>query len=81
MFLLRRCYGFKRHASGQLFYVRAVRIAEWVAAWADGHAKLVYATLLYDLVRYTRLPLSYIKANYPLIVYCFVENTIAAGYC
>ncbi|AWN81457.1 HD domain-containing protein [Candidatus Cardinium hertigii] len=52
-------------------------IAEWVAAWTDGHAKLVYATLLYDLVRYTRLPLSYIKANYPLIVYCFVENTIA----
>ncbi|AWN81356.1 Sodium/glucose cotransporter [Candidatus Cardinium hertigii] len=77
LLLLRRCYGFKRHASGQLFYVRAVAIAEWVAAWTDGHAKLVYATLLYDLVRYTRLPLSYIKANYPLIVYCFVENTIA----
>ncbi|MDD9139499.1 MAG: HD domain-containing protein [Candidatus Cardinium sp.] len=77
LLLLRRCYGFKRHASGQLFYVRAVGIAEWVAAWTDGHAKLVYATLLYDLVRYTRLPLSYIKANYHLIVYCFVENTIA----
>ncbi|AWN81382.1 High-affinity proline transporter PutP [Candidatus Cardinium hertigii] len=77
LLLLRRCYGFKRHASGQLFYVRAVGIAEWVAAWTDGHAKLVYATLLYDLVRYTRLPLSYIKANYPLIVYCFVENVIA----
>ncbi|AWN82074.1 High-affinity proline transporter PutP [Candidatus Cardinium hertigii] len=77
LLLLRRCYGFKRHASGQLFYVRAVGIAEWVAAWTDGHAKLVYATLLYDLVRYTRLPLSYIKANYHLIVYCFVENVIA----
>ncbi|AWN81639.1 sodium:solute symporter family transporter [Candidatus Cardinium hertigii] len=77
LLLLRRCYGFKRHASGQLFYVRAVGIAEWVAAWTDGHAKLVYATLLYDLVRYTCLPLSYIKANYHLIVYCFVENTIA----
>ncbi|MDD9139906.1 MAG: hypothetical protein NQ127_03175, partial [Candidatus Cardinium sp.] len=77
LLLLRRCYGFKRHASGQLFYVRAVGIAEWVAAWTDGHAKLVYATLLYDLIRYTRLPLSYIKANYHLIVYCFVENTIA----
>ncbi|AWN81640.1 hypothetical protein DK880_00311 [Candidatus Cardinium hertigii] len=77
LLLLRRCYGFKRHASGQLFYVRAVAIAEWVAAWTDGHAKLVYATLLYDLVRYTRLPLSYIKGNYNMGVYCFVENVIA----
>ncbi|MDD9139509.1 MAG: HD domain-containing protein, partial [Candidatus Cardinium sp.] len=77
LLLLRRCYGFKRHASGQLFYVRAVGIAEWVATWTDGHAKLVYATLLYDLVRYTRLPLSYIKGNYKRGVYCFVENTIA----
>ncbi|AWN81358.1 High-affinity proline transporter PutP [Candidatus Cardinium hertigii] len=77
LLLLRRCYGFKRHASGQLFYVRAVGIAEWVAAWTDGHAKLVYATLLYDLVRYTRLPLSYIKGNYNMGVYCFVENVIA----
>ncbi|WP_162534178.1 sodium:solute symporter family transporter [Candidatus Cardinium hertigii] len=77
LLLLRRCYGFKRHASGQLFYVRAVKIAEWVATWTDGYAKLVYATLLYDLVRYTRLPLSYIKGNYKRGIYCFVENTIA----
>ncbi|WP_260214904.1 sodium:solute symporter family protein, partial [Candidatus Cardinium hertigii] len=33
LLLLRRCYGFKRHASGQLFYVRAVGIAQWVATW------------------------------------------------
>ncbi|WP_338140438.1 HD domain-containing protein, partial [Candidatus Cardinium hertigii] len=35
-----------------------------------------YASLLYDLVRYTRLPLSYIKANYNLGIFCFVENVL-----
>ncbi|ROT47548.1 HD domain-containing protein [Candidatus Cardinium hertigii] len=76
LLLLRRCYGFKRHASGQLFYVRAVGIAQWVATWIFHSPKPIYASLLYDLVRYTRLPLSYIKANYNRGIFCFVENVL-----
>ncbi|ROT47509.1 HD domain-containing protein, partial [Candidatus Cardinium hertigii] len=76
LLLLRRCYGFKRHASGQLFYVRAVGIAQWVATWIFHSPKPIYASLLYDLVRYTRLPLSYIKANYNMGIFCFVENVL-----
>ncbi|ROT46974.1 sodium:solute symporter family transporter [Candidatus Cardinium hertigii] len=77
LLLLRRCYGVKRHASGQLFYVRAVGIAQLVATWIFHSPKPIYAALLYDLIRYTRLPLSYIKSNYNIGIFCFVENVLS----
>ena len=77
LLLLRRCYGSKKHASGQLFYLRAAGIAKWVATWIFHSPKPIYAALLYDLIRYTRLPLSYIKANYDRGIFCFVQNVLS----
>ncbi|AXI24186.1 Sodium:solute symporter family protein [Cardinium endosymbiont of Sogatella furcifera] len=76
LLLLHQHFGFKRHASGQLFYVRSVGIAEYVVEWAFHSPKVIYAALLYELVRYTCLPLSYIKAHYNLGVYAFVLNVV-----
>ncbi|MGI2262245.1 sodium:solute symporter family transporter [Candidatus Cardinium hertigii] len=76
LLLLRKHFGFKRHVSGQLFYVRAVAIAELVVDWTFHSPKAVYAALLYELVRHTCLPLSYVKEHYNLGVYAFVSNLI-----
>ncbi|MGI2299593.1 sodium:solute symporter family transporter [Candidatus Cardinium hertigii] len=76
LLLLRKHFGFKRHISGQLFYVRAVGIAQLVVDWVFHSPKVVYAALLYGLVRRTCLPLSYIKEHYNLGVYAFVSNVI-----
>ena len=76
LLLLRRCYGFRRHPSGQLFYIRSAGIAKLVASWIFHSPKPIYATLLYDLVRYTRLPLSYIKASYDRGILSFVQNVL-----
>ncbi|MGI2257309.1 HD domain-containing protein [Candidatus Cardinium hertigii] len=75
--LLRRCYAFRRHASGKLFYVRAVGIARLVTDWVNYKAEPIYAALLYDLVVYTDLPISYIKANYSLAIFSFVQSIIS----
>ncbi|MGI2298304.1 sodium:solute symporter family transporter [Candidatus Cardinium hertigii] len=76
LLLLRKHFRFKRHASGKLFYVRAVGIAKLVVDWVFHSPKVVYAALLYGLVRRTCLPLSYIKEHYNLGVYAFVSNVI-----
>lgn len=77
LLLLRRCYAFRRHASGELFYVRAVGIARLVTDWVAYVPEPIYAALLYDLMVYTDLPLSYIKANYSLDIFCFVQSVLA----
>ncbi|CDG49539.1 HD domain-containing protein [Cardinium endosymbiont cBtQ1 of Bemisia tabaci] len=77
--LTRRCYGFQRHSSGQLLYVRSIGIAQLVAEWIRFYPEPVYVTLLYGLVHYADLPLSYIKANYDLNIYSFVENVLAVN--
>ncbi|WP_419241428.1 hypothetical protein [Cardinium endosymbiont of Nabis limbatus] len=56
LLLLRQHFGFKRHASGQLFYVRAVGISKLVVEWVFHSPKVIYASLLYELVRHTCLP-------------------------
>lgn len=76
LLLLRKHFGFKRHASGQLFYLRAVGIAKIVVEWAFHSPKVIYASLLYELVRRTCLPLSYVKQYYNLGVYAFVSNVL-----
>ncbi|MGI2257183.1 sodium:solute symporter family transporter [Candidatus Cardinium hertigii] len=76
LLLLRKHFRFKRHASGQLFYVHAVGIAKLVTDWVFHSPKVVYAALLYGLVRRTCLPLSYIKEHYNLGVYAFVSNVV-----
>ncbi len=76
LLLLRQHFGFKRHACGQLFYVRAVGITELVVEWVFHSPKVIYASLLYELVRYTCLPISYIKEHYNLGVYSFVLNVV-----
>ncbi len=76
LLLLRQHFGFKRHASGQLFYVRAVGIAELVVKWVFHSPKVIYASLLYELVRHTCLPFSYIKEHYNVGVYAFVLNVV-----
>ena len=76
LLLLRQHFGFKRHASGQLFYVRAVGIIELVIEWVFHSPKVIYASLLYELVRHTCLPISYIKEHYNLGVYAFVLNLV-----
>lgn len=77
--LVRRCYGFRRHASGQLFYVRALGIAQLVAEWVPYQPRIVYFSVLYGLVRYAGLPLAYVKANYSVDAYCFVESIVAVN--
>lgn len=77
LLLLRQYFGLKRHASGQLFYVRSVGIAELVVEWVFHSPKVIYASLLYELVRHTCLPLSYVKQHYNLGVYAFVLNVIS----
>ena len=77
--LTRRCYGFQRHPSGQLLYVRSIEIAQLVAEWIRFYPEPVYVALLYDLVHYADLPLSYIKANYDLNIYSFVESVLAVN--
>uniref|UniRef100_UPI001FB3DBD5 HD domain-containing protein n=1 Tax=Candidatus Cardinium sp. cBcalN2 TaxID=2699436 RepID=UPI001FB3DBD5 len=76
LLLLRQHFGFKRHSSGQLFYVRSVGIAQIVVDWVFHSPKVIYASLLYGLVRRTCLPLSYIKEHYNLGVYAFVSNVV-----
>ncbi|UWW97047.1 MAG: HD domain-containing protein [Candidatus Cardinium sp.] len=76
LLLLRQHFGFKRHASGQLFYVRAVGIAQLVIEWVFHSPKVIYAALLYELVRHTCLPLSYVQEHYNLGVYAFVLNVV-----
>ncbi|CAH2559947.1 sodium:solute symporter family transporter [Cardinium endosymbiont of Oedothorax gibbosus] len=76
LLLLRKHFGFKRHESGQLFYVRAVGIATLVVEWVFHSPKVIYAALLYGLVRRTCLPLSYIKEHYNFGVYAFVLNVV-----
>ncbi|MGI2257701.1 sodium:solute symporter family transporter, partial [Candidatus Cardinium hertigii] len=46
LLLLRKHFRFKRHASGKLFYVRAVGIAKLVVDWVFHSPKVVYASLL-----------------------------------
>ncbi|HLP34921.1 MAG TPA: hypothetical protein VK133_02930 [Amoebophilaceae bacterium] len=77
LLLIRRCYGYMRHETGQFFYIRAIGIAAHVGRWVPHSPKVIYAALLYDLVRYARLPLSYIKANFNLGVWCFIQNILA----
>lgn len=74
--LMRRCYGYTRHESGQLAYIRAVGIAQLVAEWIPAQPRPVYFSILYGLVRYAGLPLCYIKANYGVDVYSFVERIV-----
>ncbi|MEF2228782.1 MAG: HD domain-containing protein [Candidatus Cardinium sp.] len=81
LLLLRQHFSFKRHASGQLFYVRAVGIAEIVVKWVFHSPKVIYAALLYELVRRTCLPLSYVKEHYNLGVYAFVLNMLGIDKC
>ncbi|MEF2229116.1 MAG: HD domain-containing protein [Candidatus Cardinium sp.] len=76
LLLLQKHFGFKRHGSGQLLYVRAVGIAELVVRWIFHSPKVIYASLLYELVRRTCLPLSYVKEHYNLGVYAFVLNVV-----
>ncbi|UWW96494.1 MAG: HD domain-containing protein [Candidatus Cardinium sp.] len=76
LLLLRQHFGFKRHASGQLFYVRVVGIAKLVVEWVFNSPKVIYASLLYELVRHTCLPLSYVRDHYNLGVYAFVLNVL-----
>ncbi|WP_223245671.1 sodium:solute symporter family transporter [Cardinium endosymbiont of Bemisia tabaci] len=76
LFLLKKHFRFKRHASGKLFYVRAVGITKLVVDWVFHSPKVVYAALLYGLIRRTCLPLSYVKEHYNLGVYAFVSNII-----
>ncbi|WP_342265741.1 sodium:solute symporter family transporter [Cardinium endosymbiont of Philonthus spinipes] len=76
LLLLRKHFRFRRHSSGQLFYVRAVGIAALVVEWFFHSPKVIYAALLYGLVRRTCLPLSYIKEHYNLGVYAFVLNVV-----
>ncbi|WP_243018209.1 sodium:solute symporter family transporter [Candidatus Cardinium hertigii] len=76
LLLLRQYFGFKRHGSGQLFYVRAIGIARLVVEWVFHSPKVIYASLLYELVHQTYLPLSYIKEHYNLDVYAFVLNIL-----
>ncbi|MGI2298831.1 hypothetical protein ACRRVB_03520 [Candidatus Cardinium hertigii] len=77
--LTRRCYGFQRHPSGQLLYVRSIGIAQLVAEWIRFYPEPIYVALLYSLVHYADLPLSYIKANYDLNIYSFVESILAVN--
>ncbi|MGI2298858.1 sodium:solute symporter family transporter [Candidatus Cardinium hertigii] len=76
LLLIRKHFRFKRHASGKLFYVRTVGIAQLVVDWVFHSPKVVYAALLYELVRRTCLSPSYIKEHYNLGVYAFVSNVI-----
>lgn len=79
LLLTRRCYGFRRHLSGQLFYIRAIGIAQLVAEWIRFYPEPIYVVLLYDLVHYADLPLSYIKANYDLNIYSFIESILSVN--
>ncbi|UWW97607.1 MAG: HD domain-containing protein (plasmid) [Candidatus Cardinium sp.] len=53
-----------------------VGIAALVVEWVFHSPKVIYASLLYELVRRTCLPLSYIKKHYNLGVYAFVLNLV-----
>ncbi|WP_243518458.1 MULTISPECIES: hypothetical protein [unclassified Candidatus Cardinium] len=77
--LMRRCYGFRRHLSGQLLYIRAIGITQLVAEWVRFYPEPVYVALLYDLVNHAGLPLSYIKASYDLNIYSFIESVLAVN--
>jgi len=76
LLLLRSNYQHMKHATGELCYMRAIRIAETISKWMLHFSNVIYATLLYDLVRYTRLPLSYIESNFGIVVTGLVERLI-----
>ncbi|CAH2559828.1 hypothetical protein [Cardinium endosymbiont of Oedothorax gibbosus] len=79
LLLIRRCYGFRRHLSGQLLYIRAIGIAQLVTEWIRFYPQPIYGVLLYDLVHHADLPLAYIKANYDMNIYAFIESILAVN--
>lgn len=77
LLLLKRRFGIKQHASGALFYIRAVGITKIVTQWIFQAPEPIYACLVYDLVRYTDLPIAYIKENYGSSVEKLVQKILA----
>ncbi len=76
LLLLKRRFGTKQHASGALFYIRAVEITRIITKWIFQASEPIYVCLLYDLVRYTDLPLAYIKDNYNSTVHALVQSVL-----
>ncbi len=76
LMLLQQHFHFKRHASGQLFYVRAVGIANIVLEWFFYAPKVIYASLLYGLVCHNYLPLTYVREHYSSDIYAIVLSLL-----
>lgn len=76
LLLLKQRFGNKQHISGELFYIRAIGITKTITKWIPHSPEPIYACLLYNLVRYTDLPLSYIEKNYDATVHTLVHNVL-----
>ena len=75
LYLLKKAYGTNKHEGGQFLLLRAIAIAKKVATLTKDHTA-IYASLLYDLPYYSWIPLSYIRANYDIVIASLVEELL-----
>ena len=76
LYLLKKAYGTNKHENGQFLLLRAMAIAKKVSTLTKDHT-VVYASLLYDLPYYSWVPLSYIRANYDIVIASLIEELLA----
>ena len=76
LYLLKKAYDINKHESGQFLLLRTISIAKGVVILTKDHTA-IYASLLYDLPYYSWVPLSYIRANYDIVIASLVEELLA----
>lgn len=76
LYLLKKAYDINKHESGQFLLLRSIAIAKEVTQLTKDHT-MIYASLLYDLPYYSWVPLSYIRANYDIVIASLVEELFA----
>jgi len=75
--LMRRCYEDKKHPTGVLYYVRTISITETVCQWNSCSSNFIYATLMYDLMQYTKLPTTYLVSNFGAEITALIERLLS----
>lgn len=74
--LLSRCYGREQDNLGTPLFIRAMGITYLLITRMTLYPEAVQAALTYDLVRYTAVPISYIRAIYGPVVFFLVQHLL-----
>ena len=75
LYLLKKAFDINKYESGQFLLLRVIAIAKEAASLTKDYT--IYTSLLYDLPYYSWAPLSYIRANYDLVIASLVEELLS----